>query len=472
MWIAAFLALLFLYLFGLTTAGLVGPDEPRYASIGRQMARSGDWITPRLWGEAWFEKPPLLYWMIASAHRLGLGDDLAPRLPVALAGVVFLVFYWRVLRSEFGARAALYASAILATSALWFAFSQVAVTDLPMAAAYSTAMLLGLRWLSAGGRRLPAAAAFFLALSVLAKGLVPLALSLPLFWAARARWKEWVRPLPLLVFLLTAAPWYLAATALHGPAFLAEFFGRHHFARFSNGELLHPQPLWFYLPVLLGGFYPWSPVLAALFRPGLYRDRRRTFLLLWAGFGLVFFSASTGKLPGYLLPLFPALAALGGVALAGMNRARWILAPCCLLFALSPVAAAVFPHAFSAGLSRTDIGGWNWPVTAGCVLAAVAVWVLDRAGKRDAAACGVVGLAVLSLLYLKLSALPELDRQASARTLWRAVSADPGAVCVEDIGRNWRYGLNYYSGTPLPACSDEPRPRRIRQSPDAPPFLE
>jgi 4-amino-4-deoxy-L-arabinose transferase-like glycosyltransferase len=68
-WAAAALLIYFLFFFGLTSVGLVGPDEPRYASIAREMARSGDWLTPRLWGEPWFEKPPLLYWMGAPARR-------------------------------------------------------------------------------------------------------------------------------------------------------------------------------------------------------------------------------------------------------------------------------------------------------------------------------------------------------------------------------------------------------------------
>src|SRR6059058_1547329 len=86
-----------LYFFGLTNAGLVGPDEPRYAAVARQMAQSGDWITPRLWGEPWFEKPALLYWMEAAAFRLGLSEDLAPRLPVAVFSVAFLIFFYWIL---------------------------------------------------------------------------------------------------------------------------------------------------------------------------------------------------------------------------------------------------------------------------------------------------------------------------------------------------------------------------------------
>src|SRR6266567_3403042 len=90
LWIAVPLAYL-LYFFRLDAVGMLGPDEPRYASIAREMARSGDWITPRLWGSPWFEKPPLLYWMSGTAFRLGLGPDLAPRAPVALLATAFLI---------------------------------------------------------------------------------------------------------------------------------------------------------------------------------------------------------------------------------------------------------------------------------------------------------------------------------------------------------------------------------------------
>src|ERR1700731_4134554 len=92
----------FLYFFGLSQVGLLGPDEPRYAAIGREMAQSGDWITPRLWGEPWFEKPALLYWMTAAGFRAGLDSDLAPRLPVAIVSVAFLIYFFVALRREFG----------------------------------------------------------------------------------------------------------------------------------------------------------------------------------------------------------------------------------------------------------------------------------------------------------------------------------------------------------------------------------
>src|ERR1041384_1194637 len=110
-WVA--IALAWLIYFPLNSVGLVGPDEPRYASVAREMARSGDWITPRLWGVPWFEKPALLYWMTGVVFKLGLGDDAAPRLPVALISVAFLALFFYLLRRQFGKRPAFFATAIL-----------------------------------------------------------------------------------------------------------------------------------------------------------------------------------------------------------------------------------------------------------------------------------------------------------------------------------------------------------------------
>ena len=185
----AALLIYFLYFFHLTATGMLGPDEPRYAAIGREMARSGDWITPRLWGEPWFEKPALLYWMTGIAFRLGLGDDLAPRLPVAIVSVVFLALYFHLLRRQFGERPALFATAILGTSAGWIGMSHAGVVDIPLAATFSLAVLLARPWVQTGDRSQLGYASGCLGLAVLAKGGVALVLILPVLWLARRRWQ-------------------------------------------------------------------------------------------------------------------------------------------------------------------------------------------------------------------------------------------------------------------------------------------
>ena len=168
---------------------MLGPDEPRYASIGRAMAHSGDFITPRLNDQPWFEKPPLLYWMVAVGHWLHLSDEWAARLPVALVSLAFLFFFGDVLAREFSPPIAAMATAILGTFIGWLAYSSVALTDLPMSAALGAAMLVALFEPFRMDQRVNRGwiAGFLLGFAVLAKGLVPLVLFAPILLIVRRK---------------------------------------------------------------------------------------------------------------------------------------------------------------------------------------------------------------------------------------------------------------------------------------------
>ncbi len=176
--------LLVLYLLDLGGVGLLLPDEPRYASVGREMARSHDFVTPRLDGKPWFEKPPLLFWMIAAGRFLHLPDEWAARLPVALLSVAFLIFFFNLILHEFSFRTAIAATTILATSAGWLAYSFVAVTDLPMAATFAAAMLIAI---FDTRRRQGYVSGALLGLAILGKGFVPVVLFLPMFLVERGK---------------------------------------------------------------------------------------------------------------------------------------------------------------------------------------------------------------------------------------------------------------------------------------------
>ena len=468
LWLAAPAAYL-LYFHGLTTAGLLGPDEPRYAAIGQAMARTGDWVTPRLWGDPWFEKSPLLYWMSAAGYRLGWGPELAPRLPVALLAVAFLAFYWWILRREFGGRAAALATWILATTAAWVGFAYAGVTDMPLAATFSAAMLLALPWIAKGDRRrLPLIAALF-GVALLAKYAVAAVLAAPL----ALRWRslgDWVRPRVAGVLALVAAPWYVLCFVRNGMAF-PQVAWEHQFGRFTSGALGHVQPWWWYLPVLLGLLLPWTPLLALLARAARTADPRRVFLLAWAVFGLVFFSLSANKLPGYLLPLCPPVAALMGLGLAEAPRARAWLAACALLLALFPLAAPLIPSALAEGLRRAGHPAlaWMWLLPAAGI--AAAAWILDSRGHRLAATAMVALGAVAGAVYAKAEALPAADRLASARPLWRSIEDRAAEVCLDRVKRDFAYGLAYYAGQPLPDCSAQARPLHLVEAPGQPPHV-
>ncbi len=436
-------AIFFLYFFGLTRTGLLSADEPRYASIGREMARSGDWITPRLWGQPWFEKPALLYWMTASAYLLHLPDDWAPRLPVALAGAGFLVFFWVILRREYDERVAWYATLILGTSAGWIAFSHIAVTDLPLSVCFGVAMLLVMT-----GRN-PIFAGVFLGLAVLAKGLVPFVLFLPALWYLRSRLRQ--AALIVAVSILVASPWYVVVTLRNGMPFIQEFFIKHHLARFATGSLQHERAAWFFVPVLLGSVFPWTPLIATLFRRTLYAGRREWFLLAWLCFGFAFFSASRNKLPSYLLPLLPALAILLGLGLVRAKRATWMLATTAALLCLIPAITEILPQALQSGLSRTPLRA-SYAFLIPAALLATAMWYLEAHGLRNRAMAVIGVLIVASVVGIVWNTYPVLDRTVSAREFWRT-HPNPG---VDGQNRSFQYGLNYYSQKMVRDCNHLP----------------
>ncbi len=468
-------ALAFLYLTNLAGVGFLGPDEPRYASIGREMARSGDWITPRLDGQPWFEKPPLLYWTTAAGNWLGLTDEWAARLPIALIGLVFLLFFYNTIEREFSHRVALTATAILGTSAGWASLSFVAVTDLPMSAALNGALLvalfgpqaLGAR--STGGResRYTAQgylAGFLLGLAVLAKAFVPLVLIVPVFLIARGK-----RLQMIVACVLTAAPWHILCYLRNGSAFWDVYFWEHQVGRFLHSDLGHAQPFWYYVPVLLAGLFPWTPLVLLLGgRRSLEDERVRFLLFVFLPIGLLFFSASTNKLPAYVLPLLPAMAVVLAVALEKTRSAATWLVACSLLLAAVPMIAAILPDALNVGLTHVSWkGGFGWPLLIP-VIAAAAAWWLARddadqewSDRRRWAALVVAVAAVVSVAYLKSSAFPVLDERVSVRAFFRAHQAELAGACLDNLKRDAEYGLNYYVGRALPQCSDGQRPRVV-----------
>ena len=444
-WLALLPIVYFIYLFRLDGVGLLGPDEPRYASIGREMARSGDWISPRLWGSLWFEKPALLYWMIGLGQKLGLGDDLAPRLPVALLSIAFLAFFFWYLWRLFGGEIAFYAAAMLGTSAFWVAFSQVGATDLPLAVFFAAGMLLCAGWLRDGDARVLPAAGIAFGLAVLAKGLVPIVLAVPLLWYGRRKWRQlaWV----VLFAGLTAGPWYFAVTARYGYAFIDDFFWKHHFQRFASNELLHVRPFWFYVPVLLGALYPWTPVLALLGKKSFPQDPAIRFCVVTSAWGFVFFSAAENKLPGYLLPVLPLIFLAMSAALKESNRWRTPIVVAALLLSLLPAIATVLPQALESGLSRARWQSEGLLAVLPLLLVPLAVWKLQRT-----TAVGVVAVVLAGgAAWLKIIVDPALEG-TSARSLWREMAPQVSEVCLTPLHRNWQYGLNYYSVNPLPEC--------------------
>jgi 4-amino-4-deoxy-L-arabinose transferase-like glycosyltransferase len=297
---------------------------------------------------------------------------------------------------------------------------------------------------------------------VLAKGLVPLALAAPLLLGRHVR--DWLRWRVALPFLAVTIPWYGLCSWRNGWSFLHEFFVVQHFSRVTSGALMHQRPWWFYLPLVLAALLPWSPLFGLLAKRTGWEDRRIRFLGVWALTVLVLFSIAINKLPGYILPLLPAAAALMAVRLEEAANARWWLAACGALLVAFPIAAQVLPAAVLSGLSRAARPEFQWVWLAAPAIGALAWWLEGRA-RRLAAVMAVAAGAAMGTGYLKIVTMPELDRGVSARGMWREIEGRAPDVCIGDVKRDWQYGLNYYSVTPLPKCGPNPRAWRVVRAP-------
>jgi 4-amino-4-deoxy-L-arabinose transferase-like glycosyltransferase len=412
-----------LLLFRLGAVPLLGPDEPRYARVAVEMHRAGEWVTPTLQGAPWLEKPALYYWLAGAAFALLGETEAAARLPSVLAAVAFVGVTALVGARLFGSASGLHAGFVLGTSLLTFAYGRAAAMDMLLAAMVTTAIgLLALRILGVSGPMAVVGASACMGLAVLAKG--PLGLLLPGlvmagYLAVTREWK-WLRelasPVAGLGFLLVAAPWYLLILHDQGRAFVDVFLLGHNVARFTSTVHNHPGPIFYYVPVILAGFFPWSgllvPALAGL-RPK--SSRTHLLLLLWLALPLAFFSLAGSKLPGYVLPVLPPLAILMGRAATRLleHGAGGRAAAITTLVLGSLVATA------PAYLRARGEADWTLALP-------VAIWALavpflfsrrigpDPAGALHLLRVGAAGL----LLLLALAAPPILDRLESGRRLF------------------------------------------------------
>ncbi|MGC1418289.1 MAG: glycosyltransferase family 39 protein, partial [Candidatus Acidiferrum sp.] len=285
------------YFSHLGAIGFVGPDEPRYAWIARAMAETGDWVTPRLYGQPWFEKPPLYYWEAAVSFKVFGVSEAAARLPSAISALLAtLALAWLAWRM-YGEETARWLLLLLPTTVGMIGFSHAAATDMPFSGMLTIAMVCAaivLRLVpSAGGGASPAPTSpsmpwtalilfgFFLGLAVLAKGPAGIILcgGAVFFWAIfTKRWRDAFRllhPAAVAAFCLTALPWYILC-ARRNPDFCRIFIIEHNFKRYLTPEFQHIQPFWFYVPVLLAALFPWTVLFGwAAFAASFEQWRRR-----------------------------------------------------------------------------------------------------------------------------------------------------------------------------------------------------
>lgn len=504
-WIVLICVTLYVCYFShLGAIGFVGPDEPRYAWVAREMVETGDWITPRLYGRPWFEKPPLYYWGAAIFFKVFGVSEAAARLPSAISALLAtLAMAWLAWR-VYGAETARWLLLLLPTTVGMIGFSHAAATDMPFSAMLTVTMVCAavivgvagaedqdgradagkrnheglepegscqggaqlaasLRRNGVGRYRLLAIIlfGFFLGLAVLAKGPAGVILcgGAVSFWALfTKRWRDALRllhPAGIAAFCATALPWYILC-ARRNPDFFRIFIIEHNFKRYLTPEFQHIQPFWFYIPIVVVAIVPWTPLLIQVF----IEDRRVPhgsveasfilFIALWGGFPIGFFSASGSKLPGYILPAVPALMFLCAASIGtfpGRSVVRGSILAAALLAGLMFLGASKYAHhvraMFPPMMSLDEPLLYPTIRLSSYIFVTVAIIWAVRAHMKT----GVVWVAVAVVATLMASPFSTLDLALSSRPAATAFPEmrQPGSeVRTCGIPRSYTFGLEFY----------------------------
>jgi len=490
-WAMLILATLYVCYFShLGAIGFVGPDEPRYAWIARDMAETGDWVTPRLYGKPWFEKPVLYYWGAALCFRLFGVSEAAARLPSAVSALLAtLALAWLAL-SLYGAETARWLLLLLPTTVGMVGFSHAAATDMPFSGMFTIAMVCAAVVLGLTRNQntpilphTPSLAlilfGFFLGLAVLAKGPAAILLSggAIFFWALFTKgWRDAFRllhPAAIASFCLTALPWYILC-ARRNPDFFRVFIIEHNFKRYLTPEFHHIQPFWYYIPILLLALLPWSFTIASIggdFRravgAGTLTFPSDIYFACWIAFVFLFFSASKSKLPGYVLPAIPAMGVFVSQSVSLRIRKTvqgqsWIgITSGIVLFALGVL---IFLRPDSSRLTSPALAFMG----GGLVTA-----VLGNL-RRLSSSLVIAMLAILAAINLSLSgaSVQAIDYSLSARSAIEAARItwsdySPEQSTVFKLPRSFQYSLNFYFHREVPEWSpDWSAPRWVFASPE------
>ncbi|HEX6729895.1 MAG TPA: glycosyltransferase family 39 protein [Pyrinomonadaceae bacterium] len=337
-----FLAIGAFYLFGLGRLPLVGPDEPRYAQVAREMFLRADLITPTLGGQTWFEKPALLYWLMMVAYKLFGISEFSARLGPAICGLLTIPAVWllgremeRASKGDQVPGIGRWSALSLATSLGMIVFSRGASFDIVVTFTITWSLAFFALYelaISRTNRKLLLAGFYaMIGLSLLAKGLIGLVIPfgvLGLYYLVCRRKPSREVLLSVLwglpIVLIVASTWYGPVISRHGWSFINEFFVQHHLARYISNKYQHPQPFYFYPAIVVLLTLPWTPFLVdSLLRLRSWNwsnldlvSALRVFALCWMIFPLLFFSFSGSKLPGYILPVVPPVSILVGERIA------------------------------------------------------------------------------------------------------------------------------------------------------------
>lgn len=411
------LTLAALWLGSLGVRALVSPDEGRYATLALGMLQSGDWLTPRLNGFLYFEKPILPYWMGAASLQVFGINEFGARFWPGLTGLMTVAAVAWTAHRLWGEAEGYYAGLVAAGTTWIIANSHFLSLDMGLTFFLTLALCAFLLAQRDGVPPAEQRHAMWLcwaamAGAMLSKGLIGLVIpgaTLMLYSVVQRQFGFWRRMhwgSGLLLFLVLTAPWFVAVS-LENPGFFDFFFVREHFRRFLTDDARRTGAIYYFVPYLLVGLLPWTTLLPGMLRQGLQGERGTVFqplrlLWVWSVFILVFFSVSRSKLSSYILPMFPALALIAGRYLSQLrpSQLRWHLPLPMALWLAFLVAAPFLDRWVSPNAPREALRSFIQVLALAAVLyllAAVPAWWVLRRGRSLAAVALVAFGSVLAV---------------------------------------------------------------------------
>ena len=316
------------YSIQLGTRSLLNPDEARYSSVAIEMTQSGDYLTPKLAGTVFLDKPILYYWLQSSAIKMFGVHEWSLRFWPMLIGVLGCLFLYISTRLLFSRQVGLTSAIILSTTILYYGGAHYADMDLEVANFISVSLLsflLGYHFRDHKKSKWWYWCAYlFAALAFLTKGLIAIAFPVMIVGLWILMLRQWRAILQLrlisgaLIFIVMVVPWFYLVQRQNSD-FLYYFFIYQQFYRYVSSEFNNMQPFWFYLAVILIGSGGWGllyfPSLSLLWQR--YKNKSADFpyllfLFIWVVVVLLFFSIPKSKLLGYILPVMPPLAIIIG----------------------------------------------------------------------------------------------------------------------------------------------------------------
>ncbi len=426
-WTVAAIIFAVVWFANLDVRKLQHPDEGRYAEIAREMVATGDWVTPRLNGIKYFEKPPLQYWLTAASFEAFELDEWTARLPSAIAGFLTILVVGYVGRVIASPTVGVYAALALAGCVWPFGIAHMVTLDALLTFWLALALggfLLAQHWRDVPAQRGAMLVAWVaLAAGVMTKGLVALVIpfsTLAIHTLVTRDRTPWTRlhVFPgLLLFIALAAPWFIIVSS-RNPEFARFFFIHEHFERFLTTEHRRTGAWWYFLPLLALGLLPWTGVLlwglrrawqAPAVPAGAFAWVR--FCLIWCAFVLAFFSASGSKLPSYILPIFPAAALVLGIIIERMPPR--VLAGFAALIACTTIAlwgasivgwgriAAAFASTRTPRSLLDALGPWLMIALGVASVGYVIAWLVLRRETTRSRSAGVVALSMATMLTMQ-----------------------------------------------------------------------